>query len=257
MVDAFAGLRRVYVELGGGYCGAALSPTWLPWSPLQGREVRPGQATPRSLVRLVERTRNPLAAAFAVAAVNAATAAWILETIEPPVKVVKRYESLTAHLGIESNDRVVMLGYMRGLAASIEEAEARLLAVADYDEALLEQARRDGHHVIDPREAPHRLREALREASVVLFSGSALLDPPTLLDEIRLAKTAGARLVALVGATSSLHPAAAEALGVDAEAGVLVEPEACPLLRETIAGGGGIHRTRARLVHWIWRRRHP
>ena len=145
-----------------------------------------------------------------------------------------------------------MLGYMPGLAAELEELGARV-AAADYDEELRAMARKRGHEGIDPRSEAPRLREAIREADLVVFSGSSLLDPGTAYRLLSEAREAGAK-TALVGATASIHPEAVNALGFDAAAGLAVEPRLCPRLRLSIAGGGGVHRVRGRLVHWFWAR---
>jgi len=250
------GAARAYVEIEAGYCGVSLTPRWLPPRPLPPTAVEPRRATPRSLARLVEKTGSPLAAALAVAAVNAATTAWMLETpgAPPPgYTILRRGDSLPRRLGIESGDRVALLGYMPGLAEETVRMGADLRA-ADYDAGLLEEARRRRHAAVDARDRA-AVAEAIRWATVVVFSGSAVLDPATFLEEARLARRTGARLVALVGATSSFHHLVAEKLGVDAVAGLVVEPSLCPRVRASAAAGGGVHRVRGRLVHWLWRRR--
>jgi len=244
------------VELEEGYCGVALTPRWLPLRPLEPADLAPWKTTPRSLARLPQRRRTGLAAAAAVAAVNAATAAWMLETPGEPLRsgiaVLRRGDRLTERLGVAPHDRVAILGYMPGLASEVVEAGAEL-RVADYDPGLLAEAARRGHAAVDARNT-ERVEELLRWATVVIFSGSAILDPGTYLYEAELARRAGARLIALVGATSSLHPLAAARLGADAEAGVLIDPALCPNVRAAVAAGGGIHRARGRRVHWLWLR---
>lgn len=254
-MEGFASLRRVYVELDGSWCAAAMTPTWLRWSPLEPGSL--AHATPRSLARLAQRTGNPLAAAFALAATAAATTAWMLSTaplpqgLEPlgPGRSTGRL-LVERLLGSTREPRVAMLGYMPGLAAELEALGARVEA-ADYDPELRRLARERGHAGIDPEREPGELHRALRGADLVVFSGSSLLDPETAFALLGEARGSGAR-TALVGATASIHPAAVEELGFDAAAGLAVEPRLCPRLRLSVAGGGGVHRVRGRLVHWLW-----
>jgi len=256
LAEAFIAATRVYVELEEGYCGVALTPRWLPLRPLEPADLAPWKSTPRSLARLPQRRRTGLAAAAAVAAVNAATAAWMLETAGEPhasgIEILVGAASLAERLGIGPGDRVMMLGYMPGLAADISRRAAELVA-ADYEGELLAEARRRGHKALDAR-SREEVVKAIGRATAVVFSGSAVLDPPTFLAEVEAARRSGARLVALVGATSSFHPLVALRLGVDAVAGTLVEPSLCPRVRSTVAAGGGVHRVRGRLLHWLWRR---
>ena len=245
------------MELDSSWCAAAMAPTWLRWSPLEPGDL--AHATPRSLARLAQRTGNPLAAGFALAAAAAATTAWMLTTAPLPrgIAVLGPGRSTGKPLleklaGAAKEPRVAMLGYMPGLAAELEALGARVEA-ADYDEELRSLARSRGHAGIDPAGEPRRLREAIRSADIVIFSGSSLLDPGTAQRLLTEAREAGAR-TALVGATASLHPEAVSALGFDAAAGLAVEPRLCPRLRLSVAGGGGVHRVRGRLVHWLWAR---
>ncbi len=243
---AYAGATRVYVELEEGWCGSALTPTWLAWHPLR---IDPSTATPRQLARLAGRTANPLAAAYAVAAVNAATAAYIASTPGAAPKPLRPGEEPEA-LGASRGARVVMLGYMPGLARTLINVGARIILVADYARQLLERAISDGYTVTWAGDLG-RIRDAIAGSDLVVFSGSAVLDPPTLLAETRWAREAGAT-TALVGPTSSFHPAVARELGVDKVLGAYVDPRLCPRLAASTAAGGGLRGVRGRLVYWAW-----
>lgn len=245
VVDAFAGRSHVYVELEGGWCGVSLVPHWLPVEPL---DERLEDATPRMLARLAGRGL-PLAAAFAVAAVNAATSAWIECTAEPGVEVQRR--SLAELVGVGHGDRVVLLGYMAGLARELGVAGAEVL-VAELDPALRGEARSAGYPVLETLE---ETLGALRSASLVVASGSAVLDPPRLLEEFAAARAARERV--LVGHTSSFHPVVGARLGATIVAGTYIDRSVCRELRWTVAAGGGPHRAEARrrirLVKWVAR----
>ncbi|OWJ55492.1 hypothetical protein Pdsh_01470 [Pyrodictium delaneyi] len=244
-MDAFAGRSHAYVELEGGWCGVSLIPHWLPLEPF---DERLEDATPRMLARLAGRG-EPLAAALAVAAVNAVTNAWIECTTEPPVEVQRR--SLSEILGVRRGDRVVLLGYMAGVADELRSTGAEVL-VAELDPALREEARRAGYPVLEARE---EALEALRSADIAVASGSAVLDPPLLLEEFEAARAARER--ALVGHTSSFHPVVGARLGATLVAGTYIDRSICREIRWTVAAGGGPHRAetrrRVRLVKWVAR----
>ncbi|KSW12508.1 hypothetical protein CF15_07245 [Pyrodictium occultum] len=245
LADAFAGLSHVYLELEGGWCGVSLVPRWLPLEPL---DAVLEDATPRMLARLAARGGG-LAAAFAVAAVNAATGAWIECSPEPGVAVQRT--GLASLLRVERGDTVVMLGYMPGLAGELAARGARV-AVAELDPSLLSEAERAGYPVLRSME---ETLEALRAADIVVASGSAVLDPPRLLKELAAAGAARERVLA--GPTSSFHPLVAGRLGATLVAGTYIDRSVCRELRWAVAAGAGPHslerRRRARLVKWVAR----
>ncbi len=215
--------------------------------------MEPRASTPRSLLRLLRREPSPAAAAAAVAAVNAATAAWLAHTPwRGLLRPVRRGESLARLLGVEPGDRVVLLGYMPPLARQLAEA-AHSLTVVELDPQLAGEAQEAGFRVLVG--AGSDVLDALRAASVAVWSGSAVLEPGILVEELEAARAA--RVRALVGATSSFHPAAAERLGFTHQAGVYIEPRLCPRVRAAAASGLGLHRGlrgRGRLVEWLWSR---
>ena len=241
------------MEIEGGWCGAALTPRWLSPSPRGLPPLEPGAETPRSLARLAQRTRNPLAAALAAAAASAATSAWIASKPLPPnIHVETRRHGLLDAIAPRPGEEAVLLGYMPPLARSLSRRGVRL-TVVELDEELAGEARRDGYPTI-LGSGPDAL-EAVEKADIVIFTGSALEDPETLLREAGAARNA--RVLGLVGATSSFHPLAAERLGFNLQAGIYIDARLCPRLRAAVAAGHGVHAARVRLVHWHWARSCP
>ena len=247
------GSTRVYAELDEGWCGVSLAPRW-PGAPrgLPG-PVEPWGSTPRSLARMLDREPSPATAAAAVAAVNAATTAWLAHTPWSGVRVVRRGESLAKLLGVEKGDRVVLLGYMPPLAEqlALEAGGSDRVTVVELDPELAGEARSRGYRVMLGH--GEEVMQALREASVAVWSGSAVLEPGILLEEVEAA--ASARVRALVGPTSSFHPLVSRRLGMTHQAGLYIEPRLCPRLRAAVSSGVGVHRglRGARLVEVLWR----
>jgi hypothetical protein len=246
VVDAFIGIKRTYVELEGGWCGVSLTPLWRKERPKY--PLRLLEETPRSLVRRVEREENSYVASLAISAVNAATAAWLASTEAPQVRVLRRGQSILSVLGVKKGDYVVVLGYMRGIALDAKKLGARVL-VSDFSRELLRRAELDGFPAIPGDSA--KVLEEVEKASVVVFSGSSLLDAEHTVEEIRAARSARLRL--LVGATSSFHPLIAERLGFNALAGVWFDPRVCLEVKSYIASGLGLHSVkRSKIVSWLW-----
>jgi uncharacterized protein (DUF4213/DUF364 family) len=231
IADAFLGARYSYVELVGGWCGVA----YVPGHDL-GREVDVlEEATPRLLARLVERGFGRGAASLALAAINAATMAWIYESLDPPVIVEKRLSDI---VGAGRGDKVVVLGYMRGIVDEFLEAGAEVY-VSEIGEDLYPEAARDaeskGFTVISRDEAEHYLKKA----TIMVASGSALLYPELTLRELKAASNARERV--FVGPTSSFHPLLGRKIGVTLVGGVYIDPSMCNMVRWHVAGGGGLH----------------
>ncbi len=246
VVEAFIGVKRTYVELEDGWCGVSLTPLWRRDRPRY--PLRLLEETPRSLVRRIERERNSYIAALAIAAVNAATAAWLASTKTAQVRVLRRDQSLLSVLGVERGDYVVVLGYMRGIALDAKKLGARVL-VSDFSKELLHRAELDGFPTIPGDSA--RILEEIEKASVVIFSGSSLLDAEHTIEEIRAAHSARLRL--LVGATSSFHPLIAGKLGFNALAGIWIDSRVCPKVKSYIASGLGLRSVkRSRIISWLW-----
>lgn len=246
IVEAFIGVKRTYVELEDGWCGVSLTPYWKRDEPR--RPIRLFEETPRSLARRLEREENSYIASLAIASINATTSAWIASTATPQLRVVSEKQNVLSVLGVNSSDYVVVLGYMRRVAYNAKRLGASVL-VADLDRDLLRMAVEDGFTAV-PGDSP-RILEEVGKASVVVFSGSSLLEPELTLEEVKLAKNARIRL--LIGATSSFHPLIAEKLGFNALAGVWLDPRICLSVRNSLASGLGLSRVgRVRIVEWLW-----
>ena len=234
VADAFIGARYSYVELDGGWCGVAFSPRE-PGEPVSGLE----NATPRYLARLVERGLGGGAASLALAALNAATMAWIYETPDPPILLEKELGSV---IGFRGDESVAVIGYMRGVVDEVLPRVRRVYVVEMSDELRREAEKRyKGYERVQVLGVENATR-VLGAASILVVTGSALLYPGILLEQLRAARNTRERVI--VGPTSSFHPRLAARLGFTLVGGVYIDPSLCSILRWHVAGGGGLHSLR-------------
>ncbi len=208
--------------------------------------ARPAATLPLEVsTRLLARNADlgPVERSLAIAAVNAATTAWLYYTLEPPVHVEPCLLDLA---GIGPGDVLVLAGFMEPLARRARERGARVI-VFENDSVLKARAEREGYQVAQGEKEKAR---ALGKATHFFMSGSGLVeDPARALEELRAAREA---VKALVGPTASFHPLIGERLGVDIVAGSSVMPGGCGEAWRLIASGHGAHSLskRIRVVKW-------
>jgi uncharacterized protein (DUF4213/DUF364 family) len=228
LVDYVVGLRYTYVELEGGWCGAAATPYWLGVERLGFLDMRAPQPTPNTLARMALETGHPLAFSLLIAAANAATSALIASQPTEwlgPGDVASIVEELGAR-------RVVMVGFMEELAARLRRAGVEV-EVAEADRQLAQRASLLGFRLLGGLQ----LFEALGKADAVVASGSMLVDPCTATEILEASRGP----VVLVGPTSSFHPRIACRLGASWVAGVYYDRRVCWALRRAVAQAGGPH----------------
>ena len=245
VVDYFIGFCYAYVQLEGGWCGVAAAPRWSYWRHEPIAEVLE-DATPRMLARLVEKTANGLAASLALAAVNAATNAWIECTTEPGVM----FGLDALDLVKPGSGTVLLVGYMASIARKLREMGYKVY-VTEFERRLVARASIDGFPVVGGLE----LERVAAKADMIVASGAALVDPPSIFPLLEIAEDAE---VAFVGVSSSFHPRIAWRLSAAIVAGTYIDRTVCSYVRRAVAQGGSPYlagrRWRVRLVKWAARR---
>ena len=89
VVDFLLGIRQVYVEIEGGWCGVCFYPS-LGVSYPRGLILDSLSLYPRFILRLITREENWLASSLSLATINALTSAWLEEAMWPPsIRVIE------------------------------------------------------------------------------------------------------------------------------------------------------------------------
>ncbi len=212
VVDFLLGLKQVYVEIEGGWCGVCSYPSPRSQS-FRGLGLDRFSLYPRSILRLIVREKNWLASSLSLATINALTSAWLEETIWPPSIRVLRGDLLgeTDLHGsfklIGDNSDVEFFGFTSSTSEN---------SIDRYD--------------------------------VLVLVGGVVADVPSL---FRLVGCRDKRVIG-VGACYSFHPLVASRLGFRYIGGVFIDRRICWLVRDAIASGGTLYDVRGvKLVKWI------
>ncbi len=169
----------------------------------------------------------PLRRAVGVATLNALSALAVERYGVPGGTLVPGLDALQA-AGVVQEDRVTLVGAFVPFLKTLKGNVARLWVIDRHPEALREEER----PLWCP---PERAAGALREATVVVITGSALVEGG--LDEL-LEASRGARRVVLAGPTAPLWPDPFFARGVHILGGIRVL-DGERLLRIVGEGGSG------------------
>ncbi len=187
---------------------------------------------------------HPVLTSAALAAANAATA------------------SLVDNEGLEALDATAG----GDIAAAVIERGVRVAALVGFVPGVAARLRRLGVEVVVYENSAMHRREAEKNGfqaypgqqlvvdmdsfDYIVATGSSLIDPLLV-----YAARRGGKPMALVGPTSSFHPAAAARLGADQLGGSYVPPENRGKLLRLVKAGQGFRRIKSLVVKWLWRRR--
>ncbi len=229
--DVRVGVFYTAVQLSGGHVGVAFTPRGLTDSvccPQSAAEAPPaGRLVGRNVWSLAEYARSPVALrrAVGVATLNALSAL-----------ALTRREILHAHLlhGVDAldaaevrpEDRVVLVGAFVPFIKRLRDHVSALWVIDKHPEAL----KPDEKHLWCP---PEKASEALKKASLVIMTGSTLVEGGT--DDL-LEAARGARRVVMAGPTASPWPPTFFAQGVDVLGGIRVTDG--PKLLQIVSQGG-------------------
>jgi uncharacterized protein (DUF4213/DUF364 family) len=170
-------------------------------------------------------SRVPLRRAVGVAALNALSAVAIERGGVPGGRVVPGVDALEA-VRIERNDVVAMVGAFAPFIRALKGRVGRLSVVDRHPEALKADERACWV-------APVQAANALRAASIVIVTGSALVEGGV--DEL-LSAASGARAVVLAGPTASPWPPPFFVRGVSVLGGIRVLDG--PRMLQLVSEGG-------------------
>ncbi len=184
---------------------------------------------------------HPLLTSLALAAVNAATAG-VLD--RDPGLVEMGGDLLAALNGLEGS-RIALIGYVPGVAAALAE-RAESLTIYEDNPMHRREAEKQGHTVLP---GDQLLVDAGQAGyTVMVATGASLLDPRVLI----AAEKAKPRILALVGPTSSFHPAIARRLGVHVLGGSYIPPQNRATLLRLVKAGYGFRAVKKLVVKWVW-----
>ena len=224
------GLFYTGVRLSGGWGGVAYTPhEWIVDSlccpELQGRMPLTGKLSGMKAVdaMMLAQGGNLLLRAVGVAAINAASAPILFREnvyeVEYDADALKGVE-------LRRDDRVVMIGAFKPYLQTLREKGVKL-TVYEKNPALLKE--------LGLKEPETRLEDALREADLVIVTGSAFV--VSNIDEILLTDLGNSREVIVVGPSSSMVPDPLFKHGVTALGGLrITSPEK---MIQVVAEAGG------------------
>jgi uncharacterized protein (DUF4213/DUF364 family) len=227
------GVFYTAVQLSTGHVGVAFTPRGLVDTvccPRSAASAPPaGRMAGRDVWELVAYATSPvpLRRAVGVAALNALSSLAVERFGVPGGRLVRGTDALEA-AGIHPRDRVAMVGAFAPFVRALKGRTAELWVVDRHPGAL----REDEQSFWRP---PETAREVLRNATVVLITGSALVEGGV--DEL-LEACRQARRVAMVGPTTSLWPVPFFDRGVHVLAGIRVL-DGARLVRIVGEGGSG------------------
>ncbi len=227
----------------GGALGLYYTHAWEKPGPVE-RLVGESLSYSWRILASLESTLAERAAAWG--AVAAATNEWISETpgaVEAGVDEAER-------LGLYDAEAVAMIGYIEPLAARLAERGVRIVAF-DRNPAARAWGRcgKSPTPVLPDTYAPPMLRNGGFDA--VLVSGSALAHPgaaPLLADA---AREGGAKVVALLGPSASIHPWICARLGYTHVASSHPPRETREKLMDMVSRGYGYRRLKKLLVKYV------
>jgi len=185
---------------------------------------------------------HPLLSSAALAAVNAATAALIDE---------HGMNTIDARPGVDVGDviaamwpdaRTAMVGYVAGVARTLRK-HGLSVTVYEDNERHRREAESDGFQAFPGRQ----LIADMDDYELIVATGASLLDPLV----VTAARRAGTGL-AIVGPTSSFHPAVAARLGASVLGGSYVPPEKREKVLKLVKAGQGFRRIRGHVAKWAW-----
>ncbi len=231
--DVRVGVFYTAVQLSTGHVGVAFTPRGLVDAvccPRSAASASPaGKLAGQDVWELVPYANSPvpLRRAVGVAALNALSALAVDRFGVPGGELVPGADALDA-AGVRREDRVAMVGAFAPFVRALKGQVAQLWVVDRHPEAL----REDEQGFWRP---PDQAGSVLRDADVVLITGSALVEGGV---DALLDACGSARTVVLAGPTSSLWPVPFFARGVHVLAGIRVLDSA-RLMRIVGEGGSG------------------
>ncbi len=225
------GVFYTAAQLSTGHVGVAFTPRGLTDTvccPRTAAAAPPaGRMAGQSAWHLAEYalSQAPLRRAVGVATLNALSALAVERHGISGGRLLPRVDALSA-AGVRPTDRVAMVGAFIPFIKALKDQVADLWIVDKHPEAL----KADEQPLWRP---PERATEVLAGASVVIITGSALVEGG--LDEL-LDAAHGARRVVLAGPTASPWPPTFFARGVDVLGGIRVLDG--PRMLQVVSEGG-------------------
>ncbi len=188
---------------------------------------------------------HPLLSSAALAAVNAATAALIDEHGIDAVDARHGVDVGAVIAATWPKARTAIVGYVPGVAQALRK-HGLSITVYEDNEHHRREAESDGFQVFPGRQ----LIADIDNYELVVATGASLLDPLV----VTATQMAGTGL-AIVGPTSSFHPAVAARLGASVLGGSYVPPEKREKVLRLVKAGQGFRRIRGYVAKWTWWRR--
>ena len=236
-------LHYGFVSAEGGLLGIYYTHAWERPGPVE--RLR-GESLSYAWRILADTTSTLAERAAAWGAVAAATNAWIDET---PGAVTPVDDDVEA-LGLGGAERIALVGYIEPLAAKLAEHGVEVVAF-DRDPSVRRWGRcpRSTPSVYPDTYAEPMLRDGGFDA--VLVSGSALAHPGVAPRLSEAAREGGARIIALLGPSASIHPWICARLGYTHVASSHPPRDARPEIEAMVEAGFGYRRIKKLLVKYV------